>query len=134
MKITCKYTYPEAGTRNGRVYSREVLEKAFNDPMFKGYNENKAIPVKSEYDDFIGLASAQFDGDTVTVEADIINTTYTEAFKVAPEGISFTLAGHGNTIYKDEDDVAIVTDFTIDSVLLSSRAAVDCQTTLYMED
>lgn len=128
MKITCKYTYPETDTRNGRVYSREVLEKAFNDPVFKGYNESKAIPVKSEYDDFIGLASAQLEGDTVTVEADIINTTYTEAFKVAPESISFTLAGHGNTIYKDEDDVAIVTDFTIDSVLVSSNAAVDCQT------
>mgnify|MGYP007037151529 CR=1 FL=1 len=55
MKITCKYTYPETGTRNGRVYSREVLEKAFNDPVFKGYNESKAIPVKSEYDDFICL-------------------------------------------------------------------------------
>ena len=128
MKITCKYAYPETGTRNGRVYSREVLEKAFNDPVFKEYNESKAIPVKSEYDDFIGLASAQLAGDTVTVAAEIVNTTYTEAFKVAPENISFTLAGHGNTVYKDEDDVAIVTDFTIDSVLVSSNAAVDCQT------
>ena len=132
MKITCKYTYPETGTRNGRVYSREVLEKAFNDPVFKEYNESKAIQVKSEYDDFIGLASAQLEGDTVTIEADIINTTYTEAFKVAPENISFTLAGHGNTVHKD--DVAIVTDFTINSVLVSSNAAVDCQTKICVED
>ena len=133
MKITCKYAYPETGTRNDRVYSREVLEKAFNDPVFKEYNESKAIPVKSEYDDFIGLASAQLDGDTVTVEAEIVNTTYTEAFKVATENISFALAGHGNTVYKDEDDVAIVTDFTIDSVLVSSNAAVDCQTKICLE-
>ena len=133
MKITCKYVYPETGTRNGRVYSQEVLEKAFNDPVFKEYNESKAIPVKSEYNDFIGLASAQLDDGTVTVEADILNTTYTEAFKVAPENISFTLAGHGNTIYKDEDDVAVVTDFTIDSVLVSSNAAVDCQTRICAE-
>ena len=132
MKIICKYTYPETGTRNGRVYSREVLEKAFNDPVFKEYNESKAIQVKSEYDDFIGLASAQLDGNTVTVEADIINTTYTEVFKVAPENISFTLAGRGNTVHKD--DVAIVTDFTIDSVLVSSNVAVDCQTEICVED
>ena len=132
MKITCKYTYPETGTRNGRVYSREVLEKAFNDPVFKEYNESKAIPVKFEDDSFIGLASAQLDDTTVTVDAEIVNTTYAEVLKTAPESISFTLAGHGNTIYKD--DASIVTDFTIDSVLLSSRAAVDCQTTIYVED
>ena len=84
MKITCKYTYPETGTRNGRVYSREVLEKAFNNPVFKEYNESKAIPVKFEDDDFIGLASAQLDGTTVTVDAEVVNTTYTEVLKTAP--------------------------------------------------
>lgn len=132
MKVYMKYAYPEIGTRNGRVYTREVLEKAFNDPVFKEYNESKAIPVRSEYDDFIGLASAQLEGNTVTVEADIINTVYTEAFKVAPENINFTLAGHGNTVHKD--NVAIVTDFTIDSVLVSSNAAVDYQTKICMEE
>ena len=134
MKITCKYVYPETGTRNGRVYSREVLEKAFNDPMFKEYNESKAIPVKFEDDDFIGLASAQLDGTTVTVDAEIVNTTYMEVLKTAPESIGFTLAGHGNTICKEEDGLNVVTDFTIDSVLISSRAAVDCQTEICMED
>ena len=133
MKITCKYTYPETGTRNGRVYSREVLEKAFNNPVFKESNENKAIPVKFE-NDFIGLASAQLDGTTVTVDADVANTAYMEVLKTAPESIGFTLAGHGNMIYEDENGLNVITDFTIDSVLLSSRAAVDCQTKIYMED
>jgi hypothetical protein len=127
LKVQIKYTYPEKGTRNGRVYSREVLEKAFSDPAFIEYNENKAIPVKSEDNDFIGLATTKLDnGTTVTIDAEIFSHAYIEALKADDKNIGFTLAGYGNTIHKDGVDT--VTDFTIDSVLLCRHSAVDCQT------
>ena len=35
MKVLMVYAYPEQGTRNDRVYSQEVLEKAFSESAFK---------------------------------------------------------------------------------------------------
>lgn len=39
MRVTIKYAYSENGTRNGRIYSQEVLEKAFNELTSQSYNQ-----------------------------------------------------------------------------------------------
>lgn len=133
MKVTTKYVYPEKGTRNGRVYSREVLEKAFSAPAFTELCENKAIPVKSEYHDLIGYATAYLeDGTAVAVEAEIFHPTYIDALRLANDSIGFTLAGTGAVEYRD--DISVVTELNINCVMLYSKPAVDCTTKIYTEE
>lgn len=47
MKVSMKYAYPEKGTRNGRIYPQEVMEKAFNEPSFKERCVANSVPVTS---------------------------------------------------------------------------------------
>lgn len=133
MKVVTKYAYPKNGTRNGRVYSREVLEKAFSDPVFKEHCDNKTIPVKSEYHELIGYATAHLEeGTAVAVEAEIFNPTYVKALKAAEDSIGFTLAGSGNVVHRDGID--IVTDFCVDCAMLYAKTVVDCETKIYVEE
>ena len=133
MKVVTKYVYPSEGTRNGRVYSADVLEKAFNEPAFKELCMTKAIPVKSEYHDLIGYATANLeDGRVVTVDAEVFHPTYVKAIREAGDSIGFTLAGSGSVEYRD-DGPNVVTEFNIDCAMLYARPAVDCITKIYKE-
>lgn len=55
MKVSMRYAYPEHGTRNGRIYPKEVLEKAFNESAFKDACLNNELPIVSEDNHFIGM-------------------------------------------------------------------------------
>lgn len=125
MKVTIKYAYPEKGTRNGRIYSQEVLEKAFSEPAFKELCLARALPIKDTTDELIGMGTAYLeDGRVVTIEAEVFSPPHIKAIKVAERSFGFTLAGYGNVV--PDDGANIVTDFTIDSVLLCAHSAVDC--------
>lgn len=133
MKISMKYAYPENGTRNGRIYPPEVLEKAFNEPVFKERCLTKSIPIKDEAGEFIGVGAAYLeDGRVVTIDAEVFSPAHINALKVANSNIGLTLAGSGNVAHKN--GVNLVTDFTIDSAMLCEHPAVDCSMEIYQED
>lgn len=133
MRVTIQYAYPEKGTRNGRVYSPEVLEKAFNEPAFKERCIANAVPLKDKAGEIIGMGTAYLnDGRVVTIDAEVFSTPHIKALKAAERSFGFTLAGYGNTEY--EPGIEVVTDFTIDSVLLCVHPAVDCFIELQLED
>lgn len=133
MRVTIKYTYPEKGTRNGRIYSPEVLEKAFNEPAFKERCLANAVPIKDEAGEFIGMGTAYLeDGRVVTIDAEVFSPPHIKAIKAAERSFGFTLAGHGNTVYKN--GIEVVTDFTIDSAMLCEYPAVDCSMEVYKEE
>lgn len=133
MKISVKYTYPEKGTRNGRIYPPEVLEKAFNEPAFKERCLTKTVPIKDETGEFIGIGTAYLEeGRTAIIDAEVFSPAHIKALKVADHNIGLTLAGYGNAVYKN--GVNLVTDFTIDSALLCAYSAVDCSMEIYQED
>lgn len=133
MRVTIQYAYPEKGTRNGRVYPPEVLEKAFNKPAFKERCIANAVPLKDKAGEIIGMGTAYLnDGRVVTIDAEVFSTPRIKALKAADCNFGFALAGYGNTEYKP--GIEVVTDFTIDSVLLCERPAVDCSIELQSED
>ena len=133
MGVTIKYAYPEKGTRNGRIYSQEVFEKAFNEPAFKELCLAKALPIKDEAGELIGVGTAYLkDGRVVTIDAEVFSPPHIKAIKVAERNLGFTLAGYGNVVHNN--GVNIVTDFTIESALLCGHSAVDCSMELYQED
>ena len=133
MRVTIKYAYPEKGTRNGRIYSPEVLEKAFNEAAFKECCAANAVPLKDEAGELIGMGTAYLkDGNVVTIEAEVFSPPHIKAIKTAERSFGFTLAGYGNVVRKNGVD--IITDFTIDSALLCEHPAVDCSMELCQED
>jgi hypothetical protein len=133
MRVTVKYVYPEKGTRNGRVYSQEVLEKAFNEPAFKELCLAKALPIKDEADELIGMGTARLEDDrAVIIDAEVFSPAHINALKIADHSMGFTLAGYGNVV--QDNGVNIVTDFTIDSAMLCEHTAVDCSMEIQQED
>lgn len=133
MRVTIKYAYPEKGTRNGRIYSQEVLEKAFNEPAFKELCLVKALPIKDEAGELIGMGTAHLeDGRAVTIDAEIFSPSHIKAIKAAERNFGFTLAGYGNAVHNN--GVNTVTDFTIDSVMCCAHPAVDCSVGIQQED
>ena len=133
MKITCKYAYPETGTRNGRVYSREVLEKAFNEPTFKEACENTAVPIVSEDNHWIGIGTAKLeDGRVVTIDGEISHPTYVKLLSDYKDKASFTLYGTGAVEYTD--DKAVVTEVKFTSAMFTPNPAVDIYDKEFCED
>mgnify|MGYP003292381583 CR=1 FL=1 len=133
MRVTIKYAYPEQGTRNGRIYSPEVLEKAFNESVFKERCAANTVPLKDEAGELIGMGTAYLeDGRVVTIDAEVFSPPHIKAIKAAERSFGFTLAGYGNVVH--DNGVNIVTDFTIESALLCEHPAVDCSMKLDQED
>ena len=133
MRVTVQYAYPEKGTRNDRIYPLEVLEKAFNKPAFKECCTANAVPLKDGAGELIGMGTAYLnDGRVVTIDAEVFSPPHIKAIKAVEHSFGFTLAGYGTTEYKP--GIEVVTDFTIDSVLLCAHPAVDCFIELQSED
>ena len=133
MKITCKYSYPETGTRNGRVYSREVLEKAFNEPTFKEACMNTELPIVSEDNRWIGVGTAKLeDSRVVTIEGEISHPTYVKLLMEHEDKVSFTLYGTGAVEYTD--DKAVVTEVNFISAMFTPNPAVDVYDKEFCED
>ena len=137
MRVTTTYKYPESGTRNGRVYSPEVLKKAFEEPKFKHLCDTESIPVvEYEHDQVIGFATASLeDGNVTTIDASIFDPTYIAAFKElskSTNSFGFTLAGSGLTDCRE--GTTYITDVTFDRAYIFTKdLAVDCCTRIYKE-
>ena len=113
MRVTMKYAYPEKGTRNGRIYSQEVLEKAFNEPAFKELCGTKALPILSEDNKLIGIGTATLEDERlVAIDGDIFDSTYIKLLKDFKDSVAFTLAGTGAVEYTDDKAVVTEVDFT----------------------
>ena len=124
MRVTMKYAYPEKGTRNGRIYSQEVLEKAFNEPAFKELCGTKALPILSEDNKFIGMGTATLeDKRVVAIDGEIFDSTYIKLLKDFKDSVAFTLAGTGAVEYTD--DKAVVTEVTFTHAMFTPCPAVD---------
>lgn len=124
MKVHMKYTYPENGTRNGRIYPPDVLEKAFNEPAFKEACMNVELPIVSEDNHFIGMGTAKLeDGRVVIIDGEISHPTYIKLLSAYKDKASFTLYGTGAVEYTD--DKAVVTDVKFISVMFTPNPAVD---------
>ena len=133
MKVRMKYAYPEQGTRNGRVYSQEVLEKAFNEPAFKEACMNVRLPIVSEDNHWIGVGTAKLeDGRVVTIEGEISHPTYVKLLREHEDKVSFTLYGTGAVEYTD--DKAVVSEVKFLSAMFTPRPAVDVLDKEFCED
>lgn len=132
MKVSMKYAYPEKGTRNGRIYTPEVLEKAFNEPAFKERCLANAVPVISEDGKLIGMGTAALeDLRVVKVDAEIFDTTYIKILKEFKDKAVFTLAGIGAVEYAD--DKAVVTEAKFTHAMFTPYPAVDCKEIQYKD-
>lgn len=132
MRVTVKYAYPEKGTRNGRIYPQEVLEKAFNEPAFKELCETKALPILSEDNKFIGMGTAMFeDKRVVAIDGEIFDSTYIKLLKDFKDRAAFTLAGTGAVEYTD--DKAVVTEVAFTHAMFTSYPTVDCKEIQYKD-
>lgn len=133
MKITCKYKYPENGTRNKRIYSPEVLEKAFNEPAFKEACMNAELPIVSEDNHWIGIGTAKLeDGRVVIIDGEISHPTYVKLLSDYKDKASFTLYGTGAVEYTD--DKAVVTEVKFVSAMFTPNPAVDVYDKEFCED
>lgn len=126
MKVSMKYVYPEKGTRNGRVYPPEVLEKAFNESAFKELCGTKALPILSEDNKFIGMGTATLeDKRVVAIDGEIFDSTYIKLLKDFKDSAAFTLVGTGAVEYTD--DKAVVTEVAFTHAMFTPCPAVDCK-------
>lgn len=134
MKLKTTYRYPEGGTANGRVYTREVLREAFNDPAFKERCESYSIPVLTEGARAVGWATAYMDETMqVTVDAEIYDKMLADILTKCYESTGVLLGGRGIVEYDPEIDRDIVTKFIPENAMLCSKPAVKHETQI-MED
>ena len=136
LKVCTKYTYPEGGTRAGRIYSPEVLKKSFNEYFFKEQCDRHFIPVKDSADEFLGYATARLENDnTVLVEANIwsISPYFNILKAMEDDSVGFILAGYGDVEYREAAHIVLKADF--DRVLLTTKNSnVDFTTKIYRDD
>ncbi len=133
MKVSMKYAYPEQGTRNGRVYPPEVLEKAFNKPAFKELCSTKALPILSEDNKLIGIGTATLENyRVVAVDGEVFDSTYIKLLKDFKDSVAVTLAGTGAVEYTD--DKAVVTEVDFTHAMFTPCPAVECINKIYMEE
>ncbi len=133
MKVRMKYAYPENGTRNGRIYPPEVLEKAFNEPAFKEACINKTLPILSEDNQPIGTGMATLkNGRAVIIDGEIVHPTYIKILKECKDSVAFTLAGTGAVEYTD--DKAVVSKVNFTHAMFTPCPAVYVYDTEFCED
>ena len=133
MKVRMKYAYPEQGTSNRRVYSPEVLEKAFNEPAFKEACMNTELPIVSEDNHWIGVGTAKLeDGRVVTIDGEISHPTYIKLLSEHEDKAAFTLYGTGEVEYTD--DKAVVSEVKFLSAMFTPCPAVDVLDKEFCED
>ena len=121
VKVTAKIYNLDKPTRNGRLYTKDALEQAFNNSIFIEHNEHNAIPIMTEDGDIVGTAHCSLDYPTINIEG-VINSSFKDVLKDA----ALTHSGCGHLEYDAENDRQIVTEYKLCELLLSSAAYVDC--------
>ena len=121
VKVTAKIYNLDKPTRNGRLYTEEALNEAFNNEAFVDMNEHSAVPIMTEDGDIIGTAHCSLDYPTINIEG-VINSSFKDVLKDA----ALTHSGCGHLDYDADKGMQIVTDYKLCELLLSSAAYVDC--------
>lgn len=121
IKVTAKIYNLDKPTRNGRLYTEEALNRAFNNEAFVDMNEHSAVPIMTKDGDIIGTANCSLDYPTINIDG-VINSRFKDLLKDA----ALTHSGCGHVEYDAENDRQIVTDYKLCELLLSSHAYVDC--------
>lgn len=121
IKVTAKIYNLDKPTRSGRFYTKDALEKAFNNKVFIEHNEHDAIPIMTEDGDIVGTAHCSLDYPTINIEGVII-----DRFANVLDDACLTHSGCGHLEYDAENDRQIVTDYKLCELLLSTAAYVDC--------
>lgn len=131
LKVKTSYSYK--GNRNNRVYPKEVLESAFNEPYFKELCSDACVPVLTESARPIGYADVYFsDDEVITVNAEIYSPEYISIIKEAYENIGFILAGRGEA-EQLADNKSVVKNVIFNRVMLCEHPAVNFFTEIYKE-
>ena len=121
VKVTAKIYNLDKPTRKGRLYTKDALEKAFNNEAFVDKNEHNSIPIMTEDGDIVGAAHCSLDYPTINIEG-VINSNFKDVLKDAV----LTHSGCGYVEYDAENDRQIVTEYKLCELLLSTAAYVDC--------
>ena len=121
IKVTAKIYNLDKPTRNGRLYTKDALEQAFNNNIFIEHNKHNAIPIMTEDGDIVGTAHCSLDYPTINIEG-VINSCFKDVLKDA----ALTHSGCGHLEYDAENDRQIVTEYKLCELLLSTAAYVDC--------
>ena len=121
VKVTAKIYNLDKPTLNGRLYTKDALEQAFNNNIFIEHNEHNAIPIMTEDGDIVGTAHCSLDYPTINIEG-VINGRFTDVLDDA----CLTHSGCGHLEYDAENNRQIVTEYKLCELLLSSAAYVDC--------
>ena len=121
IKITAKIYNLDKPTRKGRLYTKDALEKAFNNKAFVDKNEHNAIPIRTEDGDIVGTAHCSLDYPTINIEG-VISGRFADVLNDA----CLTHSGCGYVEYDAENNRQIVTDHKLCELLLSNAAYVDC--------
>ena len=130
IKVKTSYSYK--GNRNNRVYPKEVLEKAFNEPYFKELCSDACVPVLTEAAEIIGYADVRLsDDEVITVNAEIYSPAYINIIKETYENIGFILAGRGNV--EQLGVKFVVKNVIFNRVMFCEHPAVNFFTEIYRE-
>ena len=121
VKVTAKIYNLDKLTRNGRLYTKEALEEAFNNKVFVEHNENNAVPIMTEDGELVGRAHCSLDYPTINIEG-VIDYRFANVLDDA----CLTHSGCGHLEYDADKGMQIVTEYKLCELLLSSHAYVDC--------
>ena len=121
IKVTAKIHNLDQPTRNGRLYTEEALNRAFNNEAFVNQNKHNAIPIMTEDGDIVGTAHCSLDYPTINIDGVI-----TDKFANVLNGACLTHSGCGYVKYDADKNMQIVTEYKLCELLLSSAAYVDC--------
>lgn len=82
VKVTAKIYNLDKPTRNGRLYTKDALNRAFNNEAFVDMNEHNAIPIMTEEGHIVGAAHCSLDYPTIDIEG-VINSNFKDVLKDA---------------------------------------------------
>lgn len=128
-KIIAKIYNLDKPTRSGRIYTKEALTKAFEEPVFIAMNNHDGVPIMTTDGDIIGTAHCSLDYPTIDVNG-VINDRFVDIL----DNATLTHSGCGHVEYDRENDKQIVTEYKLRELLLASHAYVDCSMEVVIND
>ena len=129
IKINAKIYNLDKPTRSGRIYTKEALTKAFEEPVFVAMNNNHGIPIMTKEGDIIGTAHCSLNYPTIDVNG-FINDRFVDIL----DNVTLTVSGCGYVEYDAETDKQIVIEYKLRELLLASHAYVDCSMEVVTDD
>ena len=127
VKVRFKYDYSKPN-RNNRIYSKQCMEDAFNEPGFKELREHNAVPIMSDNFNIVGVCKPELSDTEVYGEGVITNLTFAKYISENPDKFAITLAGTGNLSWNVSNDIAHVNNYRITNCQIMDRSncSFDC--------